>query len=138
MFYCIVLRDSIVKLSMKSILLVSVPFLVLLTFSYLYFDNVPDVIGDYAVNFYLFAMGLYILTVTALYVNEKSKPHLYLLLCALFAVITSILNALYINNYSVTIERFINLIFISCHAFMFLYMYVSKSDTMDEEQVLIQ
>lgn len=127
-FYILVLQDKVFKISTKYILILTLPLLIILGVAYYTLEDAMHKLGAFSVNFYVIALGVFALASIALFINDRSKLNMYLLIASVFAVITSVTNAVIVNNYHAFLEILINITFISTHFFMFLYVVNFKEE----------
>lgn len=117
--YVLILINDVHKVSNKSILILTAPFIILLIFSYFYFGDSIESRGEGAVNFYVFALAFFTLLSVTTYISNKTKNNLWLI----FSVITAYINAItFAYNNLANIEilfSIINVVFVLHHYFMY-------------------
>lgn len=117
-FYLLILSKVLFKVTTKAILMFALPFIIVLSGVYLFYEDAINFMGSYAVNFYAISIGLFIITGLSLFYVNRNKKNAMLLLAVIFAIITSVVNVVSLKNHSFFYEAVINVTFIAIHFFM--------------------
>jgi hypothetical protein len=126
LFYVIISLKQASTISMKSIYIATVPFLIVyLVPLLLYSDKVPTEIFNY-IMLYVFFVGFFFLISTLIYFNQKNKRNLWLFSSGLIFVISTIIHGYNMFfGYVVLVQFFVIITFLLMHYAM--YRYVAKA-----------
>lgn len=136
LMYVFVLYKIIQKLSISTILATGLVLIAILLTVFLTFDNSIAALGTVESNIYALCFGLFVLISLGINYHERSVKNKYLLLTFTFALITTLINIIDLNNHSFLKESVINVCFLAIHFFMF--MYVTKQSEYLKEAVVLK
>jgi hypothetical protein len=120
--FILMAQKDIFKVTTKSVIIISIPFLIILASSYLYFSNEIDSIGSGSVNFYTLVLGFFLFFAGTLYYNHRSRTNLYYLISAILVMLTAFFNTFNLVEQSFNVERFVNMLFVGHQLFMLFYI----------------
>ncbi|WP_298514757.1 hypothetical protein [uncultured Kordia sp.] len=121
--YVVIVLKTAVVISMRSILMTTIPFLIVyLVPLFYYYDSVQTDIFNY-IMFYVFFVGLFFFVSGLVYVNQRNTKNLWLLNSGIVFLISTVIHGYYIfSEKLVSIRVAIVFTFLFMHYAMYRYI----------------
>lgn len=126
--FILLAHKDIFRITTQSIVIFSIPFLIVMVCIYLFFTSDINFISKAPINFYSLIVGFFLFFTGTLYYNQRSKVNLLFLLSSICLLFAAFFNGFDLSSNSFVIERFVNILFITHHLLVLEYVLL-KEDT---------